>query len=153
MNQRKRAALIFGILAVAWLGVLFYFSGQSGVESGSLSLKLAKKILQWFPEIPLALDDFHHILRKLAHMGIFGVQGLFTGLCLMNAMRPGAGAPWAAISCFIMAAANEYHQTFIDGRSGEVRDVLIDSAGALLGIFAAALLIYIARRINRTKQY
>ena len=80
MNRRKRAALVFGVLAVAWIGVLFYFSGQSGAESGGLSLKLAKKLMEWFPTIPMPLDDFHHVLRKLAHMGIFGVQGLFTGL-------------------------------------------------------------------------
>lgn len=152
MNGRKRAALIFGVLAAFWIGVLFYFSGQSGAESGGLSLKVARKLLQWFPMIDMPMDDFHHIVRKLAHMGIFAVQGLFTGLSLMNALRMDSGSAWAAISCFIMAAANEYHQTFIDGRSGEVRDVLIDSAGALLGILAAAILLLIARRINKSKQ-
>lgn len=153
MNRRKRAALIFGVLALGWIGVLFYFSGQTGAESGELSLKIATKLLECFPAINISLNDFHLILRKLAHGGIFAVQGIFTGLCLMNALRPDSGSAWAAIVCFIMAAANEYHQTFIDGRSGEVRDVLIDSVGALAGIGVAALLLILPRRRKTHKRH
>ena len=34
----------------------------------------------------------------------------------------------------IYAISDEIHQLFVPGRSGQVRDVLIDSAGSLLGI-------------------
>ena len=70
MNRRKQAALIFGILAAAWIGVLFYFSGQSGAESGSLSLKLAKKLLEWLPMIDMPLDEF---CQKLFGLGVEAV--------------------------------------------------------------------------------
>lgn len=42
------------------------------------------------------------------------------------------------------AITDEIHQCYILGRSGEIRDVLIDSAGVLTGI----LLNLIVRRVN-----
>jgi VanZ family protein len=43
----------------------------------------------------------------------------------------------------LYAASDEFHQLFVPGRSGEVKDVLIDSAGAVTG----ALLFYLALRL------
>ena len=35
---------------------------------------------------------------------------------------------------FIYACSDELHQTFVAGRSGEARDVLIDTSGVFIGI-------------------
>ena len=35
--------------------------------------------------------------------------------------------------CFAFACLDEYHQTFVDGRTGRFSDVIIDSTGALVG--------------------
>jgi VanZ family protein len=43
------------------------------------------------------------------------------------------------------AISDEYHQTFVPGRDGNIRDVLIDSAGAGL----ACGIIAIRRRLCR----
>ena len=40
----------------------------------------------------------------------------------------------AFLICVIYAISDEIHQLFVPGRAGQVRDVLIDSAGSLLGI-------------------
>ena len=37
------------------------------------------------------------------------------------------------ILCILYAFTDEYHQTFINGRTGQILDVLIDSSGSLLG--------------------
>jgi len=34
------------------------------------------------------------------------------------------------------AASDEFHQTFVPSREGCVRDVMIDTSGALAGLFA-----------------
>jgi len=39
----------------------------------------------------------------------------------------------AALFCVIYAATDEFHQYFIEGRSGEFKDVCIDGIGAVLG--------------------
>ena len=45
-----------------------------------------------------------------------------------------------ALSAGILyAALDEYHQTFVPGRSGQIRDVVIDSLGLLFGILLILL--------------
>lgn len=71
------------------------------------------------------------VLRKLTHFGeYFALTGLWwwalrTQLGVRRALLP-------AIAIAIgYAITDEIHQTFVDGRVGTWRDVLIDSAGAL----------------------
>ena len=49
---------------------------------------------------------------------------------------------WPGTAAWIMATLyavlDEWHQTFVSGRSGQLRDICIDSAGALTGVFLAA---------------
>ena len=52
-----------------------------------------------------------------------------------------------------MAALNEYSQTFAEGRSCEPRDMLIDFAGAVLGIAAAVLIRGHLTRILSSKAF
>ena len=42
---------------------------------------------------------------------------------------------YAFVFSVFYAATDEYHQTFIQGRSGSLRDVLIDSIGIFCGCF------------------
>ena len=49
----------------------------------------------------------------------------------------------------IYAALDEYHQRFVPGRSGEIKDVLIDACGLLLGI---VLTLGAGRLIQRIKE-
>ena len=56
---------------------------------------------------------------------------------------------WGWLGATAYAATDEFHQLFIEGRSGEVRDVGIDSLGALLGLAAAWLAVWIWGRIRR----
>ena len=41
---------------------------------------------------------------------------------------------------FVYACSDEIHQTFVAGRSGEARDVLIDTSGVFIGILISTLL-------------
>lgn len=49
------------------------------------------------------------------------------------------------VICMAFAASDEWHQTFVPGRGGNVRDVLIDTAGATIAT------IVIAVRLRRTR--
>ena len=154
--QNKRRALrlvIFWALAIGWVAVLFIFSGQTGAESGELSLWLTHLVQRLFPWNPLTTDALEHLLRKLAHFSIFAVEGFLLCLAMMESFRDkGAGALLSGILCTAVAAANELHQSFIEGRSCEGGDVLIDSAGALLGIAVAALAYFLCRRRRRDRR-
>ena len=48
----------------------------------------------------------------------------------------------------LYSVSDEYHQTFVSGRSGELRDILIDSLGALTGIIFALVIYKIHKAIK-----
>jgi VanZ family protein len=51
--------------------------------------------------------------------------------------------------CMLYAASDEVHQIFIPGRGAQVKDVLIDSAGAFVGIGIALALGLLLKFIPR----
>ena len=90
-------------------------------------------------------------VRKTAHF----MEYLVLGSCLLPAVREwrpeGAGQTnmaslraegllaWGIAAAY--AVSDEVHQIYVPGRSCELRDVVIDSCGALLGIVLTALAI------------
>ena len=40
----------------------------------------------------------------------------------------------ALVFCFLYACTDEYHQTFVPGRAGALKDVFVDLAGAAFGL-------------------
>lgn len=148
--QRTRKPLLICFLwalAIGWIAVLFYFSGQSGVDSGNLSRRLTNFVLRCIPSLPLSADRLEFLLRKLAHFGIFAVEGFLLALAVMETtLDLPLGALLTGVACTAMAAANEMQQLGVAGRSCEGRDVFIDAGGALLGVLAAMLLLRLAHR-------
>lgn len=97
-------------------------------------------------------DEFHHILRKSGHFIGYGtVSFTFLRAWLHTLDRsgstpasladwgrgPGSLLSWRAeatvlaiFSTAIVASCDEFHQTFVPGRTGTPNDVLLDTAGA-----------------------
>ncbi len=89
---------------LALMGLIFYLSAQ--------------------PDLGTGLGTIDLVLRKLAHMTVFGLLWLFWHRAL------GWRAPVAAaLIAFGYAISDELHQTTVDGRHGSPVDVLIDTAG------------------------
>jgi VanZ family protein len=72
-------------------------------------------------------------LQNLLHVPLFG------GLCWVwqTALRARGLAPrravlWAAAIAVAFGALDEFHQTFVTGRSGTATDALLDAAGAAI---------------------
>lgn len=79
-------------------------------------------------------------IRKGAHMFLFFVLAIllwfgFSSLIQKRSLR----ALCTAFSCAVFAALDEFHQTFVPGRSGELRDVLVDLSGSLIAMLLFAL--------------
>ncbi|MGK2955462.1 MAG: VanZ family protein [Solirubrobacterales bacterium] len=98
---------------VALMVLIYFLSAQSDLSTG--------------------LGFWDIVLRKLAHMTVFGT------LTLLWVRALGPVTPrtifWAAAISFLYAISDEYHQTSVDGRSGSPIDAGID----LIGIGAAVL--------------
>ncbi len=75
------------------------------------------------------------ILRKLTHFAeYFALTGLWWWALSSRLGTRRALVPALAIAV-AYAISDEFHQTFVDGRTGTPRDVLIDTAGALTATY------------------
>ena len=137
---------------IIWTLVIFGFSGQDGQESGQLSCEIARAVYRLLMgSVPNQNSpDFqllHMLIRKGAHMTEYAVLALLwqTALRAQNApLKAGSFAAWGA--CFVSASVDEWRQTFVSGRSGRFVDVLIDGAGALMGVLLFCLIILLIQR-------
>lgn len=136
--------------ALLWMGVIFYLSSQDGTASGSLSGGFSDLLygLLRFLRIPLNESALHFLLRKGAHFTAYLLLGLLYAYALeARTLREHLRC---LLLAFLYAASDEYHQIFVPGRSGEVRDVLIDTSGAFLGLTARSLWhLFRERRASR----
>ena len=150
MRNKK---IIFTIMTFLWVAVIFLFSLQPGEVSGDISGSLLQKVLEWFAPgvfeqletMPQEeLEFWHMILRKCAHFTEFAVLGVLSGLTLLQTKVKRHGFI-AMVFCLVIAAMDETLQLFVDGRAGRAVDVMIDGAGALVGI--GVVFYYLAKSI------
>jgi len=153
-KRRKRIFWIFLVFSVSWMGMIFYFSAQPAVRSSELSTGVMDWVLVYFSEVSVLKflvekGILEFIIRKIAHIAEYGVFAVFLGVTIRHSKN------WCrkwqiktVFSCFLYAATDEFHQLFVQGRSGQVRDVLIDTAGACGGVLVLWLcyILYIKYR-------
>jgi VanZ family protein len=78
------------------------------------------------------------ILRKLAHVAVYAVLTLLVyGALRQHMARPIHAWLLAILIATLYASSDEWHQTFVPGREGTVRDVVIDGVG-IVGAWALA---------------
>ena len=117
--------------------VIFVFSHQPAGISDTQSGVFVEQLQTWFPAVDSGFLTF--IVRKSAHIFAYFVLGVlvFRALRQTGLARP---ILWAIIICATYAATDEFHQLFVPGRSGEVRDILIDTVAATVGVILTRLI-------------
>ncbi|MGO4889568.1 VanZ family protein [Anaerobacillus sp. MEB173] len=135
---------------VMWMSVIFYLSHQPAASSNELSGGVVEVIVTTIGTVTSSsvnTENFNFIVRKSAHFLAY----FLLGVLVLNALRSNGLQVYrrmglAFLICVGYAVSDEVHQIFIPGRSGEIRDVLIDSAGAGVGIGVMWLLGRIFRK-------
>lgn len=152
--MKRYRCLKYGItaLTLAWMGVIFYLSSQPAVQSAGLSGGILTRLRELAGDIPVIGQVFvmsmtEHMLRKGAHMTEYAILGVLLLLSMRQYLRgteketEGYRILIAFVIGVLYAVSDEYHQTFVPGRSGEIKDVCIDSVGVVIGIALTALMI------------
>lgn len=126
----RRAELIrYWLPALIWSAVLLILSGRAGSSSITIA------VLSWiFPPSNPAFEEVHFGLRKLIHLLAYGLLG-YLDFRAVRGPRTGWKLRWSAIALtlvVVIASLDEWHQTYVPGRTGQVRDVGLDFAGAAL---------------------
>jgi VanZ family protein len=126
---------------LAWAVVISLFS--TGAFTSDNTGRFIIPVLHWlFPSSPpetLAL--MHHIIRKCAHFIEYFILSLLI-LRGIRAGRHGTRLAWAALAILLVAgyaSIDEFHQSFVPGRTPAVTDVLIDTTGGATAQAIAAL--------------
>ena len=126
-------------LVVIWMVLIFYLSHQPATESNKLSTNITEKIVEVvekvIPSNKFDIRRFNHIIRKNAHFFAYLVLGILVSNGISAGSKSGSKIVVIAILiCVLYAISDEFHQLFVPGRGGQVRDVIIDSAGSIVGI-------------------
>jgi len=151
-NKARIGILLSWAAVLLWMLLIFYFSSQAAEQSDKLSGGIAEIIGRFLahiiPGYGFDLVLFDRILRKAAHFSIYLVLGVLVSDALKRSGIKGRKLIAFALGiCILYAASDEFHQLFVSGRGGQATDVLLDSAGAMLGIGGRMLL-----KMNRYKK-
>lgn len=135
-------------LTIGMIGFIFWNSSQVASVSESRS----GWVLQFLQEV-WKLPVTETMVRKTAHFLEFCALGILLGgttRCYTRGWMARVMIP--LFGGLLIPVCDEFLQTFIPGRSGEVRDVLIDFAGAVTGIAMTLLVTFFLDRHRRKRQ-
>ena len=135
------------ILMILWTAFIWHNSLAPRVESSAQSgevLTIINTILEHLNH--LHVSEF--LVRKAAHMFEFFVLAILwlTIFFLQNRRCQKKELLLAFLCTAFVAIIDEIIQLHVPGRSGEVRDVLVDCTGAAIGILVFAGSYYLIKR-------
>lgn len=142
--------------AILLMYIIFSFSAQEGDLSSSISYKASSILVKTADNLfDMGLDDYqisyfatkiNGVTRKLAHMTEFFLLAIAVSFPLyVYGLRGILLMVLAGGFCIAFACGDEYHQSFVAGRSPSSRDVLIDSIGVFIGIIVVRIVGWTGR--------
>ena len=137
------------ILICVWMKGVFNFSAQNASQSSNLSLWVASLITD-DTNYQLVLEPY---IRKVAHFSEYAIGGsLYLALFATFKIKEEKQILFASVLGFLYAITDEFHQLFIEGRSGQIKDVFIDTLGAITGALIMGTIIKIFKTIKENKK-
>lgn len=136
------------IVLILWMIVIFSFSSADANKSTSTSDKVITTMIEIKDKITnnetlnnekeIIVKNSSFYIRKIAHITEYLILGFLTFNLLKQYSVTNI---YYAIGLSILySCTDEFHQLFISGRSGSIRDILIDSIGILIGTYLYKLL-------------
>lgn len=140
--------IISFIVLILWMIVIFSFSSADANKSTGTSDKVITTMIEIKDKITnnetpnnekeIIVKNSSFYIRKIAHITEYLILGFLTFNLLKQYSVTNI---YYAIGLSILySCTDEFHQLFINGRSGSIRDVLIDSIGILIGTYLYKLL-------------
>ena len=140
--------IISFIALILWMIVIFSFSSADANKSTGTSDKVITTMIEIKDKITnnetpnnekeIIVKNSSFYIRKIAHITEYLILGFLTFNLLKQYSVTNI---YYAIGLSILySCTDEFHQLFINGRSGSIRDVLIDTIGILIGTYLYKLL-------------
>ena len=131
---------------LAWAALISWLS--AGTFTAENTGKIIVPILRWifYAASPETITSLHYFIRKSGHF----VEYFVLSLLILRALRAGrrrSRLGWAFMAIALVAgyaALDEFHQSFVPGRTASVADVLLDTAGGIAAQVLAALVMLLS---------
>jgi VanZ family protein len=145
----RRGALWYWAPLAVWLGAIFFFSTDalSSAHTSRFVEPLIRRLLPGASEG--AVYAIHVAVRKCGHLTEYALLALLAFRGARGGRPEGFRPGWAATAfavAAVYALVDEYHQTFVSSRTGNLGDAAIDMTGAA----AALLFLAWARSVRRS---
>jgi VanZ family protein len=138
LGDGMKNKIIPWLLVFVWCGMIYYFTESpmfTGANTANWIVALMEKLQ--FRHVDHINDGFllwNYILRKLAHLSVFGMLAFL----MWRALYPRRFAMVSAwVFTVVWACLDEWHQSFQPGRTPLLSDVVIDVCGAGIVLFVA----------------
>ena len=162
MNKKKLNAIriILIILTLSVMAIIFALSAdtadESDAKSDAISDSIVYQILSNFDltdeQIETLVRKCVVIVRKTAHFLEYAVLGfLLASVFVSFGLKTKQNIPLSFIIGALYAVSDEIHQYFVPGRSCQISDMLLDSAGVITGILFILAGFYIFKKIHTKK--
>ena len=168
-----KKSIIF-IIFIFWFVAVYMFSNQTGAESGKVSEKVTKKLLQTKDALEIVEDTYKETneivirgvqtnpitkkrvdkwevpVRKLAHYGLFLCGGFIIYILIHFGFSIQKNS--LIISIFmglLIACSDEFHQLYTLNRTPKLLDVGIDTVGVITGVLISVMVRYVFEKMKK----
>lgn len=146
--DNKRKKIIAWILIVFWMAFIFFMSNQPGDVSSKQSDFVVVLMDMLGIDLNSRFGDLSTlIIRKGAHFTEYMILYFLAFNLLRLYISKKKAYIYSLFIVFGYACTDEFHQLFIEGRSGQFKDVLIDTSGGTFGM----VLIYLKNKFFTKK--
>jgi VanZ family protein len=160
--RKKKAATLAGlVLLVLVYFMIFSFSAEDADASSAVSVRVTRFLMQLYGKlfyggeaakdaVAAGVDETEAVIRKLAHFSEYFLVGFLSfGMLKLWMANTGKAVRLVFLQLVLSAALDEFHQYFVPGRYASVKDVMIDTAGGMAGLFLVLCIIKLKK--HRTK--
>lgn len=150
--------IILWILIISCMIAIFHFSSQKADESKKTSSGFIITVIRLIDvnntlspgEIKNISESITTLVRKTAHFSIYAILGILVALLFFEyGIQGKKKVLFTVLWVFLYACSDEFHQTFVEGRSGEIRDIVIDTAGGFCGAVFITMITAFVKRIHK----
>lgn len=146
----KKKKIIKWTLLLIWMLVIFLLSNQP--NSGATTYGIIEKILPNVQTNTL-ISTLNYIIRKLAHITEYFVLAFLTVSLLKEYTKNERLIIFTSIIfCISYAITDEFHQLYVIGRTGAIKDVGIDTIGSIIYLIIYFIYTKIITRNFKTIQ-
>lgn len=147
-GSERLKAIILIIINLCVVAFIFMHS----LTPATISAEESGTVTGWLDCIfPFQLSDY--IVRKLAHFTEYSALGFVTSFTVYYFYKKPLGGLFVKLFVSLFTAViDEAIQLNVEGRSGQVTDILLDFSGCINGILVSTLIIFIYIYYKKRKE-